>query len=51
MPDRLVQDMTMLIRQNDGKLPNGRGERELVALTDEKAAQFETICEEVFGDG
>ena len=51
MPDRLAQDLIMFIRQNDGKLPKKRREREFVALTDEEAAQIEAICEEVFGDG
>ena len=50
MPDRLAQDLIMFIRQNDGKLPKRRREREFVALTDEEAAQIEAICEEVFGD-
>jgi len=51
MPDRLAQDLIMFIRQNNGKLPKGRRDREFAALTDEEAAQIETICEEVFGDG
>ena len=51
MPDRLAQDLIMFIRQNDGKLPNRRREREFAALTDEEAAQVEAICEEVFDDG
>ena len=51
MPDRLAQDMIMFIRQNDGKLPKRRREREFAALTDEEVEQIEAICEEVFGDG
>ena len=51
MPDRLALDLIMFIRQNSGKLPKRRREREFVALTDEEAAQIEAICEEVFGDG
>ena len=50
-PDRLAQDLIMFIRQNDGKLPKRRREREFAALTDEEAAQIEAICEEVFDDG
>jgi len=50
MPDRLAQDLIMFIRQNDGKLPKRRREREFMALTDEEAAQIEAICEEVFGN-
>lgn len=38
-------------RQNNGKLPKRRREREFAALTDEEAVQIEAICEEVFGDG
>ena len=51
MPDRLAQDLIVFIRQNDGKLPKMRREREFAALTDEEAAQIEAICEEFFGDG
>ncbi len=51
MPDRLVQDLIMFIRQNDGKLPKRRRAKEFAALTDEEVAQIETICEAVFGDG
>ncbi len=50
MPDRLAQDLIMFIRQNDGKLPKRRRQREFAALTDEEVAQIEIICEEVFGD-
>lgn len=50
IPDRLAQDLIMFIRQNDGKLPKRRREREFMALTDEEAAQIEAICEEVFGN-
>lgn len=49
MPDRLAQDLIMFIRQNEGKLPKRRREKEFAALTDEEAAQIEAICEEVFG--
>ena len=51
VPDRLAQDLIMFIRQNNGKLPKRRREREFVALTDEEAAQIEAICEESFGGG
>ena len=50
MPDRLAQDLIMFIRQNDGKLPKRRREREFAALSDEEAARIEAICEEAFGD-
>ena len=50
MPDRLARNLIMFIRQNDGKLPKRRREREFAALTDEEATQIEAICEEVFGD-
>ncbi len=51
MPDRLAQDLIMFIRQNNGKLPKRRREKEFAALTDEEAAHIEAICEEVFSDG
>ena len=51
MPDRLARNLIMFIRQNGGKLPKRRREREFEALTDDEAAQIEAICEEVFGGG
>ena len=51
MPDRLAQDLIMFIRQNDGRLPKGRREREFAALTDDEATHIEAICKEAFGDG
>ena len=51
MPDGLAQDLIMFIRQNSGKLSKRRRTREFAALTDEEAAEIETICGEVFGDG
>ena len=51
MPDRLAQDLIMFIRQNGGKLPKRRRNKEFAALTDEEAVIIEAICEEVFGDG
>jgi len=51
MPDRLAQDLIMFIRQNDGRLPKRRREKEFEALTDGEVAQVEAICNEVFGDG
>ena len=50
VPDRLAQDLIMFIRQNGGKLPKRRREREFAALGDEEAAHIEAICKEVFGD-
>src|SRR3546814_20097 len=50
MPDRLAQDLILLIRQNNGKLPKRRREKEFAALTDEEAVRIEAICEDVFGD-
>jgi hypothetical protein len=51
MPDRLAQDVIMFIRQNNGKLPKNRRERESAALTDEETKRIEEIYREVFGDG
>jgi hypothetical protein len=41
----------MFIRQNDGKLPKRRREKEFAALTDDETKRVEEIYEEVFGDG
>ena len=50
MPDRLAQDLIMFIRQNNGKLPKKRREKEFAALSDEETKRIEEICGEVFGD-
>ncbi|MGH6917503.1 MAG: Fic family protein [Geminicoccaceae bacterium] len=50
MPDRLAQDLIMLIRQNDGTLPKKRREKEFAALSDAETKRIEAICNEVFGD-
>lgn len=51
MPDRLAQDLIMFIRQNDGRLPRRRRQKEFEALTDYEVAQVEAICNEVFDSG
>ena len=51
MPDRLAQDLIMFIRQNGGKLPKKRREKEFAALTDEETKRIEEIYEDLFGDG
>jgi hypothetical protein len=48
MPDRLVQDALMFMRQNGGKIPKGRRENEFAALTDEEVERIEAIYGEVF---
>jgi hypothetical protein len=48
MPDRLAQDLLMFMRQNGGKIPNRRRNREFAALTDEEAERIEAIYNEVF---
>lgn len=50
MPDRLSQDLIMFIRQNGGKLPKKRREKEFAALTDDEVLQVEAMCEEIFAD-
>jgi len=50
MPDRLAQDLILFIRQNGGRLPLKRREREFAALSDEEVADIESICREIFGD-
>lgn len=51
MPDCLAQDLIMFIRQNDGRLPKRRREKEFAALKDQEVADIEAIYEEVFGNG
>jgi hypothetical protein len=50
MPDRLVQNLIMFIRQNDGKLPKKRREREFVALTNDEVSRIEEIYREAFAE-
>jgi len=50
MPDRLAQDLIMFIRQNNGKLPKKRREKEFAALTDDEVMQIEVMYEEIFAD-
>ena len=50
-PDRLVQDLLMFMRQNDGRLPKRRRESEFAALTDDEVKRVEAIYAEVFVDG
>lgn len=50
MPDRLVQNLIMFIRQNDGKLPKKRREREFVALTNDEVSRIEKIYREAFSE-
>lgn len=51
MPDRIVQNLLMFIRQNSGKLSKRRREGEFAALTDDEVKLVETIYGEVFTDG
>jgi hypothetical protein len=48
MPDRLVQNLIMFIRQNDGKLAKRRREKEFAALTDDEVASIEGIYHYAF---
>jgi hypothetical protein len=49
MPDRLVQNLLMFMRQNGGKIPKRRRDNEFAALTDGEAMRIEEIYSEVFG--
>ncbi|HEX5044797.1 MAG TPA: Fic family protein [Candidatus Polarisedimenticolaceae bacterium] len=49
MPDRLVQDLIMFMRQNAGKIPKKRRKDEFAALTDEEAKRIEGIYSSVVG--
>jgi len=48
MPDRLVQNLIMFIRQNDGKLAKRRREKEFASLTDDEVASIEEIYRDAF---
>jgi hypothetical protein len=48
MPDRLVQNLIMFIRQNDGTLAKRRREKEFAALTDDEVASIEKIYRDEF---
>ncbi len=50
MPDRLVQNLLMFMRQNGGKLPKRRRESEFAALTDDEVKRVEAVYGDVFGD-
>lgn len=50
MPDRIAQDLIMFIRQNDGKLPKRRREKEFSALTNDEVARIESIYNDAFSD-
>lgn len=50
MPDHLAQNLIMFIRQNSGRLPKRRREKEFHALTDDEVAGIEAICDEIFAD-
>lgn len=50
MPDRLAQDLIMFIRQNKGRLPKRRREKQFETLTDDEVSRIEAIINEVFGD-
>jgi hypothetical protein len=48
MPDRLAEDLVILIRQNHGKLALRRRKRTFAALTDEEVVAIENIVQEEF---
>lgn len=48
MPDRLAEDLVLLIRQNDGKLAQRRRKKEFAALTDEEVVIIEQVIQEAF---
>jgi hypothetical protein len=47
-PDRLAENLVILIRQNNGRLALRRRKREFAALTDEEVAAIESIVQEAF---
>lgn len=48
MPDRLVQNLINMIRNNDGTLPRKRHEKQFDALTADELARIEAICADCF---
>ena len=48
MPDRIAENLVMFIRQNNGRLPKKRREKEFVALTDYEVGAIERIVQDVF---
>jgi len=50
MPDRLVQDLIMFIRQNKGALPKKRRQKEFKKLTDKEVGELEKIVNSEFKD-
>ena len=51
MPDNLAQQVIIFIRQNDGKFPKRRRDREpLSKLTEEEVAMLEDIVNEAFAE-
>ena len=44
MPDRLMQNLINLIRDNDGMLPKKRREKQFDVLTDNEVTRVEVIC-------
>jgi hypothetical protein len=50
MPDLLAQDLIMFIRQNGGRLPGRRRNKEFKALSDQEVGAIESIVESSFED-
>ena len=48
MPDRLVQNLILFVRQNRGTLAKKRREKEFKALTDVEVTNLEAIINEAF---
>jgi len=48
MPDRLVQNLILFIRQNDGTLSKRKREKEFYKLTDEEVRGLESIVQDAF---
>jgi hypothetical protein len=48
MPDRLAENLLMLIRQNEGKLPKRRRAGEFKKLTDAEVTSLEAVVNEAF---
>ncbi|WP_372992999.1 hypothetical protein [Sulfitobacter sp.] len=48
MPDRLADDFIMFVRQNGGKLPKRRREKEFAKLSDKEVALLEKAIDDAF---
>lgn len=49
LPERVMQNLISMIRENDGKLSKRRRDKDFAPLTDEEVSRIEAICADSFG--